>query len=273
MMKHIQLLLLLYCFITNNPCKASASAPIADGMGSTGITMGDCWSSYQNPAGLSFIQNSFISLYQLNHFGIGEWNDIAICGGTEIKKHSFASLGLSQMGFNGYKSTALIASTSLQTSNKFRTGISLKGINEKIPGDLKNNTQDLVGSLGCIYECSAKLSLGLSINDISALNSSIRPNDLTIISGIKYQTSSNVFLIAEAESREQNIFFHTGMCYFPVPSIACRIGYTTTNNQIHAGLGFSFQRWSIDASCKLHPYLGVSSGISICYKISSHESQ
>lgn len=245
---------------------------VASALGLEGTAVADGAALFQNPAMLAKQQFAEISIQHYNHFRIGNWNDLSIFGSTVTSPRSAFSAGYSLQGFPGFQTHILGIASGMTCSKKIAVGIA-GGIEMMRIGDaLTQSSKSLMAKAGLTYSLSSLLQLGVVINNPHrwiTVNEDPESKSTEISAGISYEPSRNFTWYVELNHDMVSGSCNSGIQYNPGENIACRIGYNGASKQISAGLGFLYKILCIDAAVLHHPFLGVSTGISIRYSIIS----
>lgn len=235
----------------------------------TGVNPSDPGAITGNPSALVLSEGKHISCTQLNHYRIGEWNDVSIGFSSRMTRGSGVSIGLMQEGFQGFRTIRIPVALGIQAGSKFLTGISLEYTSSRIENVIAQAAQHVRTSIGCTVLLSSQILAGIQVCDLQqALSHRKMPAQFpaSVAGGITWNPSSifswNVEMLADAY--QFNLI--NGMEYRPSEKVACRIGYSVQDKQLSAGFGYSVRKLRIDALVRHHSFLGFSSGMGLDYQ-------
>jgi hypothetical protein len=249
----------------DNPYSLSAGAGEA-GMGSVCIMKNGFWSSFQNQAILA-INNSY-------SFGVNYENRFLIRElGTRtagmIIPAGKTSLGLvySHFGYTDFKRDLAGLACGLKLTNKICAGVQVDYMSERTSKEYINN-QYVTFEMGLLVMPSENVKIGVHLfNPIpGSLRKSFLPSALRIGAGT--DLSKSLFAGVETEmSSGRKLVIRTGFEYIAAEKFWLRGGYSTNNNSFCFGLGYLVKVAKIDIGFVSHDKLGVTSSVSIVFKI------
>jgi hypothetical protein len=224
------------------------------------------WSSFHNQALLPLNNTASFGLSYQNRFNISELGTRS--AGLIIPREK-ACLGAFYSHF-GYKDlvrhTAGLA-CGIDLSEKISAGVQTDFFAEKTSGEY-NERQSLTFEAGLLIIPSEKIRIGFHI--FNPIPNSLRRNYLpsSIRAGAGIYLSRLLFACAEAEMNTgRNLTLKTGFEYEPGKSLRIRGGFSTENNSFSFGIGYLVKSAQIDLGFSTHETLGVTSSVSIIFKI------
>lgn len=248
-----------------NPLRSPAGADVT-GMGSVCISKTGFWSTFRNQALLAKNKSLAAGILYQNRFGLAELGTkssaiIIPAGGT--------SLGIiySQSGFHEFSRRSAGVACGLSLSEKISAGVQIDYLNEKTSGEYRNN-QMITFEAGIVVKASENTIVGFHIfNPVpDAWRESAMRSVLTAGAGINL----NKVLFAGAEIEMisgQKLLVRTGFEYEVAQKFWLRGGFCTENGSFSFGLGYLLKSVRIDLTFATHERLGVTSSISVVYKI------
>ncbi|NTS43075.1 hypothetical protein HRG84_19475 [Flavisolibacter sp. BT320] len=84
--------------------------------------------------------------------------------------------------------------------------------------------------------------------------------------GLGYDVSPQVFLAAEAEKTEDvPVSINAGIHYVLAEKLVARAGVRSATGLYYLGFGFQMNRFRVDVTVSVHPYLGTTPGLLLLY--------
>lgn len=239
-------------------------------MGLEGATQVDGAGILHNPSTVAMQRTSSICIQHFNRFRVGNWNDLAIYGNMVTGTSTVVSAAYSLKGFPGFQTHSLGLATGIRCSKKMSLGTAAHLAKTQLIEKKSNINLEVNVNAGITYTVNTKTTYGLILqnphrwltNDLSNVSSAPR-----IIAGLQYKPSEIFSVSLEADHEKLFSGINIGMQYNPVENISCRIGYKGASKEMCGGVGIIYNLITIDAAVIHHPYLGVSTGITIAYCI------
>lgn len=248
-----------------NPYQVPAGARQA-GMGSISVMKGDFWSSFHNQAALAFNNTLSFGFSYENRFGIKEMGTRSVAASGRL---GHASLGVvySDFGYSDFSRHMAGIACGLPLSEKVSAGIQIDYLDERSYGEY-NNKQTVTFEAGLIARVNDNTTIGIHL--FNPVPNSLRESDLvsTLEAGI--QTTLGTDLLAGFETvftTGSRIDFRTGLEYLAVKNVRLRGGFRTVNTSFSFGVGYSTKPFTVDIAFSTHENLGITSCISIVFKI------
>jgi hypothetical protein len=180
-----------------------------------------------------------------------------------------ASVGViySHFGYTDFKRDMSGLACGMKLTNKIAAGLQVDYFAERSAGEY-SNIQSVTCEVGLLVTPSENTMIGLHLfNPVpNSLRKSFLPTSLRIGAG----TNLNKLLFTgiEAEmSSGSNLIFRTGFEYEAAKKLWLRGGFCTNNNSFSFGLGLRVKFVQMDISFVTHEKLGVTSSISLIFKI------
>ena len=239
-------------------------------LANTTTTLSDCWSAFENQAGLAKLKQPEAGCFFLNRFGI---NELATQAGVFVLpiQSSVFALSIAQFGKTPFKQENYGLSYARPISPKLNFGLRFHYSRVFFPED--NRYSGTIGiDIGVQATLTRHIILGVHIHNpypssIHTLNEKIQyPSQIKI--GSTFYLSEVFSLITELEndfykhSRLRSAFEYTIIEKFTV-----RAGITGSPYQRSAGFGFQLKKLIIDLANSYHSDLGNTSSISFKYEI------
>lgn len=235
-------------------------------MGSFCITRKGFWSSFHNQAILPYNNSLSAGINYGNRFGISELGTrtagIIIPAGK-------SSLGLvySHFGYPDFRREMGGVACGMVLSDKISAGVQIDYFSERTSGEYDNN-QAITFEAGLLIIPSENVSVGIHVfNPVpNSIRKSFLPSSLSAGAGI--ELSKVLHAGAEVEmSTGERLILRTGFEYEAFKKFWLRGGFSTENTSFSLGLGYLFKSINIDLGFATHEKLGVTSSVSIIFKI------
>jgi hypothetical protein len=248
-----------------DPYRPSAGAGEA-GTGYVCIMKNGFWSSFHNQAALAYNNSLSFGFNYENRFNISELGTRSL--GLIIPAGK-ASLGAvySHFGYTDFRRDMTGLACGLKLSNKISAGLQVDYFSEKTSGEYYNN-QSVTCEAGLLMSPSENTRLGIHVfNPVpNTLRKSFLPMSLRIGAGTYLNKS--LFTGVEAEmSSGSRLIIRTGFEYEAAKKLWLRGGFSTDNNSFSFGLGWLVKIAQMDISFVTHEKLGVTSSVSLIFKI------
>ena len=248
-----------------DPYSPSAGAGEA-GTGYVCIMKNGFWSSFHNQAALAYNNSLSFGFNYENRFNISELGTRSL--GLIIPAGK-ASLGAvySHFGYTDFRRDMTGLGCGLKLSNKISAGLQVDYFSEKTSGEYNNN-QSVTCEAGLLITPSENTRLGIHVfNPVpNSLRKSFLPMSLRIGAGTYLNKS--LFAGVEAEMCSgSRLIIRTGFEYEAAKKLWLRGGFSTDNNSFSFGLGWLIKMIQMDISFVTHEKLGVTSSVSLIFKI------
>ena len=236
------------------------------GMGYACVMKEGFWSSFNNQALLAFNNQLQFGVNYENRFGIVELGTRT--AGLLIPAGK-ASVGAaySHFGYSDFKRDVAGLSCGLKLSEIIAAGVQIDYFSERTSGEY-NNYQSITFETGFIVSPSDNIMIGVHL--LNPVPNSLRKDSqpLSIRIGAGINLSKILFAGAEAEmSTGSYLILRTGFEYGIVKNLMLRAGFSTQNNSFCFGTGYQIGIVKIDLGFATHEMLGVTSSISLIFKI------
>ncbi|MDQ1296531.1 MAG: hypothetical protein QG611_509 [Bacteroidota bacterium] len=235
-------------------------------MGSFCITSNSFWSSFKNQALLGNNNSFSAGVNYENRFGISE---LGTRTAGMIIPVSQTSLGIvySHFGYPDFKREMGGISCGMALSDMISAGVQVDYFSEKTSGEY-DNKNTLTYEAGLLIIMSEKVRMGVHIfNPVpNSLRRSFLPSSLSAGAGI--ELSKVLYAGAEAEiSSGEKLILRTGFDYEVSKKFWLRGGFSSENTSFTFGTGYLFKSFKLDLGFATHEKLGVTSSVSLIFKI------
>jgi len=244
------------------------------GMANAGLTFKDIWSSFQNQAGLAYIEGFSAGAFYESRFLV---DGLAFAGFAGAMPLGNGAIGLnySNFGYSVYNEGKLGLNYAMKLFDKFSVGVQLNYQTTRIAAEDYGNAGALSAEIGARMEVSERVTIAAHLfnptrstlvdNGDFAIPDEKIPTVIRL--GAGYQISDEVLLAGEVEKDiDQNTLFRGGIEYQPVDILYLRVGASSEPNLFSFGLGLDFETFQFDLASTYSSVLGYSPQISLTYK-------
>ncbi|MBX7181532.1 MAG: hypothetical protein K1X82_05430 [Bacteroidia bacterium] len=238
-------------------------------LGGASVCLSDIWSLGNNQAGLGYIKNISLGAYYDNKFLLKDLNTGAAAIAIPIKKLGVLGLCYTQTGSKLYRESKYGFAYARAFGEHISIGMQINYQSVFI-GEGYNNRKGLfTGEIGIQAKVFRNLTLGAHVYNPTMTKMNDYNNERVPVIfklGLLYRFSEKVFIAAEGEKDlDYRPYFKIGIEYMPVKQVFIRTGISTNPFQNGIGIGLKFGGLKIDVSSTIHPQLGVSPQMGLCY--------
>jgi len=224
------------------------------------------WSSFSSQSLLAYNNSFSAGVNYENRFGIPE---LGTCTAGMIFPAGKSSLGViySNFGYPEFKRNMGGISCGMPLSRNVSAGVQIDYFSEIVQGEY-DKIRFITFEAGAAFSLSEKATAVIHIfNPVpNSIRKSLLPSTLT--AGAEIDLSKTLFAGAEAEmSTGENIIIRTGFEYEAAKKFWIRGGFSTENSSFSFGLGYLLKSMKIDLGFSTHERLGVTSSVSLVFKI------
>ncbi|MEI6049761.1 MAG: hypothetical protein WCS03_12730 [Bacteroidota bacterium] len=248
-----------------DPYRQSAGAGEA-GTGYVCIMKNGFWSSFHNQPLLAYNNSFSFGFNYENRFSIKELGTRSAAITIPVGKASLGAV-YSHFGYTDYKRDMTGLACGLKLSDKIYAGVQIDYFLERASGEYENN-QSVTFETGLLVIPSENIRLGVHLfNPVpNSLRKSFLPT--TLIIGAGTDLSKTLFAGVEAEmSSGSKLIIRTGFEYEAAKKFWLRGGFSTNNSSFSFGLGYLAKIAQIDFGFVTHEKLGITSSVSLVFKI------
>lgn len=264
--------LILVCFfylLSINQVNASGEPfPIGArswGIGNATAAIADKQSIFNNPAGLGFLTDYFISTSYHNRYTIAGLNTFSLGGNYNTK---IANIGLTveRFGDKLYHEEKLGLALAKST-NRISLGIKVSYLQAAIEGFAVKQT--VLTEFGVMAKLSSTLQLGFHAYNLTAARLFVSQRVPTVLRlGLAYQPIKQLLLVGEAEKDiVLPTLYKVGLEYQIVKNFYLRTGITSKLSNAHFGIGFQAKQFIFDYAASSHSLLGFSHHLTLAYQL------
>lgn len=249
----------------SDPYRLSAGAGQA-GMGYVCIMQDKFWSAFHNQASLPFTNKISFGINYENRFSI---KDLGTRVAGIIVPAGRSSVGViySYFGNTNFKREMTGLACGIKLTKKISAGVQIDYFSERSSGEYPG-IQSVTCEAGLLFTPSENIRIGIqAFNPIpNSMRRTRLPSSLRVGMGI--DLNSQLFAGIEAEMNTNSILnIKTGFEYEAANRICFRGGFSSRNNSFCFGLGYHFEFVQIDIGFVAHETLGISSSVSLIFKI------
>ncbi len=237
------------------------------GMSNSSVALVDFWSIAHNQAGLAYIDNTSFGFHHQSMFVLSQ---LGMSSMALVVPQKMATLGvqLSRYGFDKFNETKVGLAVAKKLNSKFALGMQLDYFNSYQYGIEPINRITFEG--GILAHVNENFRLGFKLfNPLPSKNRNEYYSLSTVFRlGAAYYYSEKGFLTAEIEQDLDNeSIVKAGVEYFLNEKIKFRTGVSTGVTQLSFGMGYEFERLTVDMAFSMQEILGISPFASIQYTL------
>ncbi|GAB3516183.1 PorV/PorQ family protein [Emticicia fontis] len=264
--------LILVCFISFffiPQCQASGEPfPIGArswGIGNATVAIADKQSIFNNPAGLGFLTDNFISTSYHNRYTVAGLNTFSL-GGNYNTKWVNVGLAVERFGDKLYHEEKLGLALAKST-NRVSLGVKVSYLQAAVENFSVKNT--LLTEFGVMAKLSSTMFIGFNAYNLTAARLYLSQRVPTLLRlGLSYQPTKQLLLIGEAEKDILlPTLFKVGLEYQIVKNFYLRTGITSKLSNVHFGIGFQAKQFIFDYAASSHSILGFSHHLTLAYQL------
>jgi hypothetical protein len=225
-----------------------------------------CLSSiYQNPAGISYLENSQIALAYHKTLPVEGFNTLGFWGNYKSKK---VDLGFSADNFGDqYYHESRIGLAASKKLDQVSMGIKFSLLNNAVK-DLSSK-QTILGEFGILVYPSRFFSMGVHVINFTSARLYASQSLPTFVNfGIGLNPSNKVNISGQIDypvGQKPNL--KLGMAYQIKDELNLSTGVNPSLKAVHFGLGFYIKKYKFSYAASTHPNIGLSNQISLTLQI------
>lgn len=241
------------------------------GMGNASVAIADNYSVFNNPAGLGFLQESFVSASCHTRYNIAGLQTFSLSGNYNTK-YSNIGLGIERFGDKLYNEQKLGLALA-KSSNRVSLGLKVNYFQATIDNFAVKST--LLTEFGLMTKLSSKVQMGFHAYNLTGAKLFASQHIPTVLRlGLSFTPSKQILLVTEAEKDiELPMLIKAGIEYQIVKNFYLRTGITSKLNYAHFGFGIQSKQLIFDYAASSHSALGFSHHLSITYQIGKKNTQ
>lgn len=263
----------LFIFIYSHQTKAfgilQASGGRTTSIANCSVALSDFWSCHNNPAGFASQDNISIGFSYQNKFLLKELGYKNASVLIPFKSGTFC-ISASQFGYELYNENNFGFGFARCFGPNLRIGLKLDYLFFKFTGNYQNKSVPTF-EIGTQYQINKSLCFGAYIfNPINAKLRTVYKDKTPIIIklGLSYLISKDFLLTSEIEENfEYNFTYRFGLEYEIYKKIFIRSGFQFKPELFTFGIGYEYNKYTIDVCAQMSQTLGASISCSFIFKI------
>ena len=234
------------------------------GTGYTCITKTGFWSSFHNQASLAFNKSLTLGVNYENRFSLKETGLRSAGIAVPVNNASVAGV-FSHFGYSDFSRSFAGIACGLMLSEKVSAGVQIDYFLERMAC---NNKQYVSFETGVLISVSENVTAGLHLfNPVpNSLRKTGMPSRLRVGTGIQMNRALIAGIEAEISTGEK-LSLRTGFEYEAARKLFLRGGFSTESASFSLGLGYILKSLTTDISVSTHERLGITSSVSLIYKL------
>jgi hypothetical protein len=273
-LRHILFFVLLPAFAIgqNYPSGAKSAS-----LGHASVALSDLWASYNNQAGLAFLEAPEVGAFFENRFLMQELNAQGVAFAMPFKKmEGTLGINLYRFGYSNFNDNKLGVTFAKKFGKVFSAGIQLN-LHYFQQGGGYESILTATGELSLLLFLSENWTLGAHVFNPTrtSMASFDREKIPTVFRlGTAYAFSNKVQATIEIEKDlVYDPTFRAGVEYKPGKKVAIRAGLNSNPISPSFGLGLNFGDFVFDAASAWHQVLGFSPQAALTYKFNRSKSR
>jgi len=238
------------------------------GMGYSGLTLIDVWSTRMNPAGLAGLEKPTAGIFYQSHYLS---NDLAQQGFSVAIPLGKGTFGISgdRFGYSLYNESKVSAAYAMRFGDGLRAAVQMDYLGVRL-GENYGSGNAFTAELGVQAKLTEALWIGAHIYNPNRAKIG-GPYDEQIPTllraGFGYTFSTKLLMTAEAEKDiDRHERFRFGMEYHPNQALFLRTGISTGDVQGHFGAGLRMKQLDIDLAVAVRSQLGATPILGLTYR-------
>lgn len=239
------------------------------GIGNATVAIADRNSVFNNPAGLGFLQNNFVSTSYHARYNIAGLQTLSLSGNYNAK-YANVGFGVERFGDKLYNEQKLGLAIAKST-NRVSLGLKVSYFQAAIENFASKNT--LLTEFGLMTKLSSKIQMGFHAYNLTGAKLFASQQIPTVLRlGLSFTPNKQILLVTEAEKDIMlPMLIKAGLEYQIIENVYLRTGITSKLNNAHFGFGFQSKQFIFDYAVSSHSALGFSHHLSISYQIGKND--
>lgn len=238
-----------------------------EGVNGAGVALQDTWSIMQNQAGLARQEQFSAGAFLQNRFGLSELTVLSLAVVKPIQ-NQVVGLSVNTYGFQNYRRSRVGLAYARKLGEDLDIGVQMAFHQVQLGGTYgTSNTFTIEG--GFRYQLNEEIAVAAHLfnpnrSQLSDFNSESIPS--VIRTGISWEVSKKVLILAEVHQVfDGKVGVRTGLEYHAVEPLYIRLGAGSRPDLFSFGLGYAWNRLSIDVAASYEQILGVQPMLSLTY--------
>jgi hypothetical protein len=261
---------IVICF-SSFPAKAGDNFPAgarSSAVSNASVTLTDGWSTFNNQAGLAYLNSIVAGLHFENRFLIKELSMQAGSLAIPFKPGTIAA-SYRFFGFSKYYESKIGLGFGRKFSKYFSAGVQIDYLQTHI-AEGYGNYNSVVAEIGLLAKPSKNFSIGFHLFNPNRVKHKVLPEvtEPTIVRfGLGYGFDDKASLLFETEKDlDQKPVYKGGIEIAILQQLYLRGGYASGYEQVSFGLGYKVKKFVADLAFTKHYLLGFSPQISMEYE-------
>jgi len=236
------------------------------GMGNASICNNDVWASFNNQAGLAFLNRGSVGIFYENRFLVKELGYYGLAVAVPFKGIGTFGLSFNRMGYSLFNRNKASFVYAQRFGDRFSAAIQFNYLYTFL-GDGYGSASTFTGELGLMAKVTDNLSIGFHLNNpvrmrLASYNNERLPTVLKV--GLSYQWVKKLITSVEFEKDvDLPVAVRGGLEYKIVEELMMRVGGGTGPIMLSFGAGIHLKGLRIDVAGTYHQILGLSPQASV----------
>ena len=236
-------------------------------IGNASVTLSDCWSAFNNQAGLGFVKGIEVGTFYENRFLLKQLSAEAFAFALPVKGGAFG-LSYSSFGYSAYSENKYALAFGKSFGENISAGIQLDYLTTKIAENYGSKGV-LAAEAGVLFKATQKLSIGIHAYNLSRAKLADYDNERvpTVLRlGLQYKFSDKVYIAVETEKdMDKKAILKVGAEYMVAKVLYVRAGLASNPSLSCFGFGIHLKGFKLDITSTYHSVLGFSPQIGLGY--------
>jgi hypothetical protein len=230
------------------------------------VTLADCWSSFNNQAGLAFLSKTEAGIDFENRYLLKEFQTYSGTVAVPLKPGTLAA-SFCHFGYQLYSESKAALALSRKFANRVAVSVQFDFLQKHIAEGYGqyNAVATEIGLMGIV---SQNLTLGFHIfNPVPIGKKTLPEEQIPTVGrlGLKY-TVGKISLMGETEKdTRQSVVFKGGIEVEAIKDFFIRGGYASGWEQFSFGMGYRWHKFVCDVAFAHHQVLGLTPNIALGY--------
>lgn len=262
---------LLLCMICRTGTSFTQNLPVgarSAAMGHASTPLSDIWSSYNNQAGLAWLEGISAGMFYENRFMLPELSKFGVALAIPVQKAGVFGLNFSRFGYSQYNENKVGLNYARAFGKIFSIGIQFN-LHVLQLGDIYGNRVTGTGELSFQVKPLPKWIIAAHIfnptrTPMADYNREKIPTIFRV--GSSYQFHEKVLASVEVETDiDFRPTFRAGVEYHAVKPVYFRIGVNSNPISPTFGLGVKVRKFILDAAALWQPVVGFSPQVGLSF--------
>ena len=243
------------------------------GMCSYSNTHADVLSTVNNPAALAQITNIATGVFAENSFLLKATSRYTAALGIPTTNGSFG-VTINYSGYQNFTENQLGVTYARSVGKKLDVGIQFNYYGYRIPGYFSAST--IHSAIGAIAHVTDQFNIGLQVyNPVGGFISATKEKLMTVYAvGLGYDLGKHFYTgISVMVEEGAPVYLNVSMEYRFIKQFFIRAGISTATSMQYAGVGTSWNKFSLHLTGSYHPQLGLSPGMLLMMQLGNEKKE